>query len=368
MYWLTGAKGSSLEAPQKSLKDFDLPDYDWFMEESYEGYERYLEQFKISPDDYSVDEAVNILYYMYLFIEEDEEHLDEIEDDELITYANSVLEEPVSDRESAVDGLREYFLENATGERTDFIGESGVNVAKERERYIEEDDFQTIDISKESIETSLAIREDDMPEITEFDEELRKNAIVPVRDSSGKFIKGQQSIRKPKNVYSEKYPKLNCSTCYKSGDCPQYKDGYVCAFDKMFKRFDSRNLDDVIESMQGMVNMNMGRLQKAMIFETLDGGMPTGEVTGLIDQNMRLMEKMRDLINYSPKTVVEQRRVLKADGSEEVVTSMNVNPQQGGGILSKLFGGDEDKPKKPKAKKSAKDDENIVEADYEVNE
>jgi hypothetical protein len=136
----------------------------------------------------------------------------------------------------------------------------------------------------------------------------------------------------------------------------------------MFKRFDSRNLDDVIESMQGMVNMNMGRLQKAMIFETLDGGMPTGEVTGLIDQNMRLMEKMRDLINYSPKTVVEQRRVLKADGSEEVVTSMNVNPQQGGGILSKLFGGDEDKPKKPKAKKSAKDDENIVEADYEVNE
>ena len=165
-------------------------------------------------------------------------------------------------------------------------------------------------------------------------------------------------------MYSDKYPKLHCSTCYKSGECPEYREGYVCAYDKMFKRFDTRDAQDIMDSMASMVNFNLTRMQRAMIFETLDGGMITPEVSNLIDQNMRLLEKMKDLVSNAPKAVVSQKRVIREDGTEEVVTEMNVSNPNQGGILSKLFGSDDDKPKnKPK-----KDDENIVDADYEVNE
>lgn len=368
MYWMKG--GATEMDSEEKLKKLDLPPYEWYHAEKSEGWEDYLQKLGISPADYSEEEGVNLLYYFFLFLVDEDNHIDELDDETLISYAQSIAEgEKIEDREGAIEFLTDYFRDNATGKRTDFIGEEGMNVPKERERYVMEDEFTIIDLSAQEIEQNFGMslpapRDNSMPEIDEFDEELRRQDIIPVRDANGRFIKGQKKVRKPRNVYSEKYPKLACDTCYKSGECPQYKAGYVCAYDKMFKRFDSRNLEDVIESMQGMVNFNMARLQRAMIFETLDGGMITPEVSNLIDQNVRLMEKMKDLIINSPKAVVSQKRVIREDGTEEVVTEMNVSNPNSGGILSRLFGDSDDKPKN----KSKKNDENIIDADYEVNE
>lgn len=368
MYWMKG--GATEMSSEEKLKNLDLPPYEWYHAEKSEGWEDYLQKLGISPADYSEEEGVNLLYYFFLFLVDEDNHIDELDDETLISYAQSIAEgEKIEDRDGAIKFLTDYFRDNATGKRTDFIGEEGMNVPKERDRYVMEDEFTIIDLSAQEIEQNFGMslpspRDNSMPEIDEFDEELRRQDIIPVRDAKGRFLKGQKKVRKPRNVYSEKYPKLACDTCYKSGECPQYKAGYVCAYDKMFKRFDSRNLEDVIESMQGMVNFNMARLQRAMIFETLDGGMITPEVSNLIDQNMRLLEKMKDLVSNSPNAVVSQKRVIREDGTEEVVTEMNVSNPNQGGILSKLFGSDDDKPKK----KSKKNDENIVDADYEVNE
>ena len=370
MYWMKG--GATEMDSEEKLKKLDLPPYEWYHAEKSEGWEDYLQKLGISPADYSEEEGVNLLYYFFLFLVDEDNHIDELDDETLISYAQSIAEgEKIEDRDGAIEFLTDYFRDNATGKRTDFIGEEGMNVPKERERYVMEDEFTIIDLSAQEIEQNFGMslpspRDNSMPEIDEFDEELRRQDIIPVRDAKGRFIKGQKKVRKPRNVYSEKYPKLACDTCYKSGECPQYKAGYVCAYDKMFKRFDSRNLEDVIESMQGMVNFNMARLQRAMIFETLDGGMITPEVSNLIDQNMRLLEKMKDLVSNSPKAVVSQKRVIREDGTEEVVTEMNVSNPNQGGILSKLFGSDDDDDK-PK-KKSKKNDKNVVDADYEVNE
>lgn len=343
MYWLpNGQKGDDKEVELRRLEDIELPDRDWYNEGEQEGWESYLEQLGIEPTNFTEEEAVNILYFFYMFIEDDTEALDEIEDETLISYANQVSNGSMDNREDALNVLKDYYLQNATGERTDFIiEEAESNAPKERAKYIEEEAFTIVDLSEAEVVNStshlLALPSgDDMPEISAYDDELKRHGITAVRDENGKFLKGQQKVRKPRNMYSQLYPKLNCDTCYKSGDCPQYQAGFVCAFDKMFKRFDTRNLDDVIESMQGMASFNMERLQRAMIFETLDGGMPTAEVTGLIDQNMRLMEKMKDLVSNSPKAVLEQRRVIKSDGSEETTTTMNVNPTQGG-VLSQIF-------------------------------
>ena len=371
MYWLP--KGDeAVEVVE--VDSLETPPYEWFDGEC-DDWQQYLMKLRIMPSGYSKDEAVDLLYFFYIFLNEDYKALEEdFEEQEIINYAKAVISESIEDYESAVEALRDYFVKNATGERNDLRGEDdmdeelGITRPKEREVYIEEDAFEIIDLSEEQIEKELhlpAPKDASMPEIEAYDEELARNNIVAVRDEKGRFLKGQQKVRKPKNIYSKKYPKLNCDTCYKSGDCPEYMPGYVCAFDKMFKRFDTRNAEDVIDAMSSMINHNLERLQRAMMFEIMDGGMATPEVTGLIDQNAKLLEKLQQLQQMSAQTILQQRRTIMADGTETIENSMSVNPSSGG-ILSQIFGGlnkstkDEDKG----SPKNKEDFEDVIEVEY----
>lgn len=342
MYWMKGEENNSLvPMSHKSTTELNLnlPPYEWYVdeEEKYPDLDKYLNSVGISPNDFSREESVNILFFYFLLLQDTENHIDEFEDDILTSYASQLSNSVISSRDEAIQFLTTYYRENALGIRNDFKGENSVLAPKEREIYVEEDEFATIDLSSSDIEHGLGIdvNKDDMPEITLLDEELRKQDIMPVRDSKGRFIKGQKKVRKPKNIYSDKMPVLNCNTCYKAGDCEMYKPGYVCAYKKMFKRFNTRNMDDIIDAMTSMANYNLERMSRAMMFETMDGGMVTAEVTGLIDQNMRILNQIKDLQNS--RAVVSQRKVIREDGTEETVTHLNVNPQEGG-ILSKIFG------------------------------
>ena len=68
-----------------------------------------------------------------------------------------------------------------------------------------------------------------------LDREIFDNAgIVTTFDSRGKFVKGQIKVRKPKKLYSKKYPKMACDSCQAAQKCPEYKAGYVCAYNKLF--------------------------------------------------------------------------------------------------------------------------------------
>ena len=376
MYWLP--KGDeAVEVVE--VDSLETPPYEWFDGEC-DDWQQYLMKLRIMPSGYSKDEAVDLLYLFYIFLNEDYRALEEdFEEQEIIDYAKAVISESIEDYESAVEALRDYFVKNATGERNDLRGEDdmddelGMARPKEREVYVEEDVFDIIDLSEEQIEGGLhlpAPKDASMPEIEAYDEELARNNIVAVRDDKGRFLKGQQAVRKPKNIYSKKYPKLNCDTCYKSGDCPEYKPGYVCAFDKMFKRFDTRNAEDVMDAMSSMINHNLERLQRAMMFEIMDGGMATPEVTGLIDQNAKLLEKLQQIQQLSAQTIIQQRRIYTPDGTETIENSMNVNPSSGG-ILSQIFGTpskstkdeDVDSPKKNK-----EGFEDVIEVDYEDGE
>lgn len=373
MYWLP--KGDeAVEVVE--VDSLETPPYEWFDGEC-DDWQQYLMKLRIMPSGYSKDEAVDLLYFFYIFLNEDYKALKEdFEEQEIIDYAKAVISESIEDYESAVEALRDYFVKNATGERNDLRGEDdmdeelGIARPKEREVYIEEDAFEIIDLSEEQIEKKLQLpppKDNSMPEIEAYDEELARNNIVAVRDEKGRFLKGQQKVRKPKNIYSQKYPKLNCDTCYKSGDCPEYMPGYVCAFDKMFKRFDTRNAEDVIDAMCSMINHNLERLQRAMMFEIMDGGMATPEVTALIDQNAKLLEKLQQLRQLSSQTIIQQRRIYTPDGTETIENSMSVNPSSGG-ILSQIFGipskatKDEDVDP-PKKSKDGFDD--VIEVDYE---
>jgi len=80
----------------------------------------------------------------------------------------------------------------------------------------------------------------------------------------------------------------------------------------------------------------------------------------LIDQNMKLLNSIRDLRNS--QTIVSQKRVIREDGTEETITSASVNPNQGG-ILSKIFGSTSEE-----SEDSPNNKGDIVEAEYEVKD
>ena len=176
----------------------------------------------------------------------------------------------------------------------------------------------------------------DSSNLEEVDKEvLQQTGITIVRDEKGRVVKGSQLKRISKKVYSDKYPKYACDTCMMAQKCPEYSAGYVCAYNKMFKRFNSRDMADIIDGMQGMVDFNMERMQRAMMSEVLNGGAPDANVTNLINQNMQLLEKLKTMYEYAGSEVLKQTQVLRPDGTRE--TSTVVQNPQSGGLLASIF-------------------------------
>lgn len=264
--------------------------------------------------------------------------------------------------EEKVEDLIEFFTKCVSGE-TDTLLQLGTNfdrILKERDSYIEDEpEYEEVEISAEEVRVKLAQclpapSDGSATEIEALDSEIYKQAdIVPTWGADGKLIKGQTKVRKPKQVYSEKYPKFSCDTCYAAQRCKEFRPGFVCAFQKMFKRFDTRNQGDIISSIQGIVNHNMVRMQRAMIMETMNGTIDP-IVSQLMDTNVRYMQMLNNLYENSSAEVLRQSRIIRSDGTIEEHTQMQ-NPQSGG-IMEKLFGSMISRPPTP-------DDEDFIEAD-----
>ena len=276
------------------------------------------------------------------YIDNDYKLVKEIHD----LYINRI----VGDNETRVKDLVEFFKECISGDN-DKLLQLGTNfdrVVKERDNYIEDEvETELVELSPEEIKVKLAgiipdkTDDEGMPEVLELDKEIfAKTDIIPTFDEKGKFVKGQVAVRKPKKLYSKKYPKVACDTCYAAQKCPEYKSGHVCAFHKMFERFDTRNMSDIISAMQGMVEFNLGRMQRAMIIENMTGTFDPN-VTGFINQNMSLLKQMGDLYKNASPEVLRQTKVVYANGTEEHTTEIT-NPQSNG-LLARIFGGGSDK-------------------------
>ncbi len=328
-----------MEGSQKKVteKEIKFPDLDWFNGDC-DDYLDYCKSLNISINT-PKEEAIQIIKYMTLFLTN---NTDIIDNDELIELCDFHFNDIFANREERIKKLQKFYKDNVERKRNDFAGdeiEDALEKPKERNEYYVEDEYEVVDVYPEELSNLLpAPKEGKMPEVEELDEELNDLGIVPVRDEQGRFIKGQRKVRKPKNIYSELYPKLACDTCYKSGECPEYAPGYVCKFHKLFKRFDTRNIHDVLDAMRSMTNMNLERMQRLAIFEVMDGGMLDPNLSALIDQNLRILTAMKDLIVNKTSLLAEQRTLLNSDGSVETITRFRENPGETGGILAKLFG------------------------------
>ena len=347
MYWF---KARAQKVNQDNLPEDFFPTVAWFSSNCSDAQD-YARKMNLNPEH---PQIIDILHDVTAFLNwdnpeyesmtswylkpEQEALVDQLHD----TYVNRI----VPDKETKISDLRKFFSECVSGEN-DKLLQLGTNfdrIIKERENYIDDTEEELVDLTEEELKVKLYgllpspsdATGEGAPEITALDEEIyRERGIVPTFDEKGRFIKGQQAVRKPKKVYSKKYPKFACDTCYAAAKCPEFKAGYVCAYQKMFNRFDTRDMTDIIQSLQGMVEHNMTRMQRAMVMEVLNGTIDP-QVTAFIDQNMRLMTMLKQMYECGSAEVLKQTRVVKADGTREETTQIT-NPQSGG-ILEKLFG------------------------------
>ena len=359
MYW---QKARAVRRDMDNLPPDFFPSPEWLTSSpSLDEIREYAKKFNINPELPNVGEVISDVVALMNWDNEDYSSFCtqyKENDFELLRgihdfYINKIRE---TDEERVKD-LQKFFRECLTG-NNELLLQMGTNFdrrQKEREEYLEEDEeYDLVDIPQEEVRAKLSTllpapsdeEEEGAPEIDALDEEIFAKAdIVPTFDKDGKFLKGQKKVRKPKQVYSKKFPKLACDNCFAAAKCPEYKSGYVCAYNKIFKKFDSRNMQDIIESMQGIVNYNMERMQKAMIFETLNGTLD-GSVSSLMDTNIRYMQMLKQMYDNASAETLRQTRVVRADGSMEETTHIS-NPQSGG-ILEKLFGNSQKEEPKEK--------------------
>lgn len=291
------------------------------------------------------DEVVKYIKGYYAFCNEDVEPEDWVSHEDMYDFLDAFGDTEVNTITKAKKVLKTYFMENIKGIRDDLADlkkKTGVElIGKEREEYIEDPAYTKVEVPLKEVEEAIKLLSppedsNSMPEVDAYNEELAKNGLELIKED-GKPLKAYRKVRKSRKLLSKAVPGITCDVCYKGQDCPMYKEGYVCAFDKEFKKFDCRDVVDVQDAMYGMLNASLERMQRAMFFEKQDGGVPDPVVTDLIERNMKYLSKLQDLVAYGKQIHVE-RKTITEDGKVETTETIKANPQQGG-LLSQLFGG-----------------------------
>ena len=346
-YWMKPKKKQ-----RTSIEDVEFPPLEWLKGETdFEDWEHYADELNISKE-IGKEECCTLIVDCSLFCLYDVEpyaesfgktYTDDVIKDIHTEWVNRI----VPSVEDMILDLHDFFVNVVLGveEKLLYLGTNFDRIIKEREdsEYItdEEYDYEDVDdleINNISAKYLPAPKEgEEAPEISELDDEIfEEQGIIPVRDENGHFLKGQRKVLKPKKLYSEKYPKLACDICVNAQRCPQYKAGYVCAYNKMFNRYNTRDMGDVIQAMQGIVDLSMQRLQRSMLTEVMNGGMPDPNVSQMMNQSMQMLNNLQRMYESSNQEMIRQTRVLRADGTQEMTTQVS-NPQSGG-ILAQIFG------------------------------
>ena len=346
MYWL---KSITTKQDINNLPNDFFPTPVWF-DGDLEEIKEYAQKMNINPE---YENVYGCIYDMTTFLNWDNYEYDSMRceylenDGSVITQLHDLyVNRIVQTLEEKVEDLIKFFTECLEG-KNDKLLQLGTNfdrIVKEREDYVTDEEYEDIEVSEFELGNTLskylpAPKEGSpAPEISDLDDEIfREEGIEPVRDAQGRFVKGQRQVLKPKKLYSNKYPKMACDSCINAQKCPEYKAGYACAYNKMFERFNTRDMGDIIQAMQGITEFSLVRLQRGMLIETMNGGgLPDPSVTNMMNQTMGLLTQLQRMYECGSQEVIRQTKVVRADGTQEMTTQVS-NPQRGG-ILQQIFG------------------------------
>lgn len=117
-------------------------------------------------------------------------------------------------------------------------------------------------------------------------------------------------------------PPMECSTCHIGAECPEYKEGFVCYYEKEFNSFGTREADEIYETMYKVVGRNVRRLNMALLSEQVAAG-------GAQDPNVT---RLSEVVMGQLRSLADFKR------SQQSITVTATGPKAGG-ILSQLFGG-----------------------------
>ena len=344
MYWL-----KPTEIKRKSLDSVEYPSYVWLTTPNLQtDWEEVAQHLNITREDREL--ALDCIFDLTCIMNWDNEEYSDIikntyTDDVIQNLHDTWINRIVETTEDRIKDLQQFYTEVLLGEDNKLLvlGTNFDRIVKERDSYLTDEEYDTVDVSEMEIANTFSNllpppKEGEVaPEISDLDDEIfREQGIEPVRDEKGRFIKGQRQVLKPKKLYSQKYPKMACDSCINAQKCPEYKAGYVCAYNKMFDRYNTRDMGDIIQAMQGIVDFSLTRLQRGMLTETMNGGLPDPNVTNMMNQTMGYLNQLQRMYECGNQEVIRQTKVMRADGTQEMTTQVS-NPQAGG-ILEKIFG------------------------------
>lgn len=120
-------------------------------------------------------------------------------------------------------------------------------------------------------------------------------------------------------------------------NCPEYQAGYICAYDKMFRRFNTRDVEDVKQGLTAIADLALERAQKAFMQETAMGGVPTKATSSALRDAWDYLSKLKELENETlvgNPVVVSQTKIK--GGVVEQTTVKGANPGKDS-LLAKIF-------------------------------
>lgn len=326
-----------------------FPSPQWFEDAVYIGLDEYAKKLNINPElrkllDYVVDCTLFCLW-------DDEEYAtlkevicnqyDEGDYGLISECYDKYLNKISFDKDLMFEELQEFFkgVVRGTNDKLLLLETPFSRVRKERDVYVDDTDKEVEFLDEAQVAEKLqevgllTDGEDKAQEI--LDEEIfKETGIVMARDEKGRFTGGRLTKVTKKTLLGNT-PKIMCDNCIERNSCPEFRRGYVCAFDKVFSKFDTRNPSDVADALYEMANVSVSRLQRALVQENLDGGMITGTVSNLIDQNLRILSDLKKMEQQGTLEVLRRKTTVKPDGTIEEEQSIE-NPKAGG-ILAQLF-------------------------------
>lgn len=322
---------------------FELPSLEWFQGDM----EDWQEKLELAGINTELPENVGItlLTDMYIILN-NTEHISSYSLEDLVEMCDIFGAQGVAynTKDKCLKFLRVAFQDHLDGKRSELQDfgkdiETKDDAPLEREDYIKEQEFIEVELTREECGELLPALLTAGYNKDDVEKDLIKQGIKPVYDKDGNIAKGVKKMRKQKKISSIKMPRLSCDRCVMAAKCSEYQAGYICAYDQTFRKFNTRDAEDVRDGLSAIADVALERAQKAFMQETALGGMPTETTSKALKEAWSYLEKLNELhsqLNGAP-IVVSQTKVK--GGSIEQTTITGKNPQQGG-LLEKLFSGD----------------------------
>lgn len=112
----------------------------------------------------------------------------------------------------------------------------------------------------------------------------------------------RQAMRK---LWNAKMPVMHCNNCAFSQQCPQYKAGYECAFNRFFDAHAIQNEQDLIFYAKQLCEQGVKRSQKMLLAEALSGGAPSLETTEALSIAFAQLMQLHDRVTESAEVEIE---------------------------------------------------------------